>query len=444
MRQIKVLVSEDQRDAVIGVLDDEGIEYVRQRAWADDEEQWLVEFPVPTDAIGYVLDQLGEAGVEEDQYTVVTSVETAMTPQVEPLRERFASDFDPLTDEELRSKVLDLSHDTRSFLAMILLSAIIATAGLLVNSPAVVVGSMVIAPIVGPVLTAAVGATTGDREMLVHSTWLQGAGLAVAVVGAWAFSVGLQFGGFVPATLDITSIDLIALRVAPTVFTVVVGLAAGAAGAYGLATKGPTSLIGVMIAAALIPAAATVGIAAAWNEPRIAIGSLLLLVLTMILINVSAFSVLWGFEYRPDEQGWLFEASATKQRLVLVGTAIALLAIVTFTGVASYEQIGFERTATQEVTGVIDDPEYESLQLVAVRIRYSGLDPFGSPQTITITVNHSADTDPPRVAGEIDRRILSATGRDVVVRIQFIQYQRSEDAEPSRTAGQRQRADAIA
>lgn len=107
VRQIQILVPEDQREDVTDLLDDEGIDYVRQRVWAnDDDKQWLVEFPVPTDAIGYVFDRLDETGVEQDQYTVVTSVETAMTPNTESLRERFASDFDPLTDPELRRKPL--------------------------------------------------------------------------------------------------------------------------------------------------------------------------------------------------------------------------------------------------------------------------------------------------------------------------------------------------
>jgi uncharacterized membrane protein len=232
--------------------------------------------------------------------------------------------------------------------------------------------------------------------MLVHSTWLQAAGLAVAILGAWAFSVGLQFGGFVPESLDISSIDLIALRIAPSVTTGAIGLAAGAAGAFGLATKGPTSLIGVMIAAALIPAAATVGIAAGWNEPRIAAGSLLLLVLTMILINVGAYAMLWGFKYRPDEQGWLLEKGPSAQRLALVGTALLLLVAVTATGFASYQQIAFERTVNEEVQSTLDESDYESLELVAVQIQYAGTGPFGSPETVSLTVSRTDDGDPPK------------------------------------------------
>lgn len=431
MRQIQLLVSDDQLEDVRAVLEEEEIDFVRQRAWVDDEQEWLVEVPVPTDAIGYVLDRLGEAGVEENQYAVIASLESAMTPRAEALQERFASDFDPLSRTELRSKARDMSQDPTSFFAMIFASAIIATAGLLVESPAVVVGSMVIAPIVGPVLTAAVGATTGDREMLRASVWIQAAGLLVAVAGAGAFGFALQVGGFVPSSLDITSIDLIALRLAPNVETLAIGLAAGAAGAFGLATKGPTSLIGVMIAAALIPAAATVGIAAAWGEYRIAVGSSVLLLLSMILINVGAYAVLRRFEYRPESSGWLLPPRRSARWAAIVGTALVVVVLVALVGVASVQQIGFERTINEEVRSTLESPEYGGVDPVSVRIQYRGPGPFGSPETVTVTASRTADGEPPQVAGDLEERIQAATDREVIVRVRFVEYQRADDSAPS-------------
>ena len=430
MRLIQVRVPEDRLDGVTSTLDDEGIDYVRKRAWTGDEEQWLVEFPVPNDAIGYVLDQLSEAGVDTNQYTTITGLETAMTEQSEALQERFANDFDPLARPELRSKARDMSHDTRSFLVMIFLSAVIAVAGLLVDSPAVIVGSMVIAPIVGPVLTAAVGAATGDREMLLNSVWIQAIGLAVAIVGAAAFSYVVQVTGFFPATLDVSTIEPIAVRVAPNFVTLAIGLAAGAAGAYGLTTKGPTSLIGVMIAAALIPAAATIGIAVVWGEYRIAVGALLLLLLTMVLINASAFVVLWSLEYRPDSEGWLLPGERSRRWFLVVGTALVLVVSVGLVGAASYQQIDFERTVNTEVDRTFAGAAYEGTDPVAIRIQYTGIGPFASPETITVLASRTTDgSGPPRVAGELERRITAATGREVDVRVRFVEYQTPDPAQ---------------
>lgn len=99
---------------------------------------------------------------------------------------------------------------------------------------------------------------------------------------AWLFSALIAAGGFPPETLAITSLDLISVRLSPGVLSAAIGLAAGAAAAFGLTTSGPTSLIGVMIAAAPIPAVATSGIAIVCSEPRVAVGSFLLLVVGLV------------------------------------------------------------------------------------------------------------------------------------------------------------------
>ena len=98
MRRIQLLIPEDGLETVTEALGDEG---------------WLVEFPVPTDAVGHVFDRLEDADVDLERYSTVASLETATTPEMEALEERFADDFDPLTRSELRSKARDLAA-TRS------------------------------------------------------------------------------------------------------------------------------------------------------------------------------------------------------------------------------------------------------------------------------------------------------------------------------------------
>ncbi|RRJ33776.1 TIGR00341 family protein [Halocatena pleomorpha] len=426
MRLVQLLVSDRQHDTVTDFLDSEGIDYIRRRVRTNepDTTKWLIEFPVPTDAIGYVFDRLIDMGIDEEQYTTVISLEGASTPRSESLLDRFASDFDTLTRLELKSKARDISYDLRSFLVMIFLSAIVATVGLLMDSPAVVVGSMVIAPIIGPVMTATVGAATGDRKMLLHSLRNQALGFGVAILGAMLCSVGLQLGGIAPNSLDVSTVELISLRSAPNWFTALIGIASGAAGAFALTTKGSTSLVGVMIAAALIPAAATVGIAAMWGASRLAVGSLLLLVLTLLLINASAFAVLWWFQYRPQRQGWL--VSADSGTWLVVVTGIVLIALTVLTAGAFYEQSSFEQTVNHEVETTLAAPEYASLEPVTVRTEYTGPGPFSSPETVTVVVSRTdGDSPPPEVAETLDRRITESTDETPIVRVRFDSYQYS-------------------
>jgi len=408
---------------VLGALDERGIEYVVLDVENGADGDVLVEFPLPNDGTGDVTDAFENGGLDETAYTVVGTAETATTPTLEQLEDRYSGDFDPLTRQALRSKAKDMSHDFRSFVWMIFLSAIIATAGLLVNSPAVVVGSMVIAPMVGPVLTASVGTVTGDREMLADSVRLQVVGLVVAVVAAVAFSYALKAFTFVP-TLEISAIGQISSRVAPSLLTVAVGLASGGAAAFGLTTKGPTSLIGVMIAAALIPAAGTAGIAVVWGAPIIAVGSLLLLTVSLVAINVASLATLWYLGYRPSRSDTSLLAFESGRRATTF--AVAALAVVLVVGavaVGTYQQVGYERAINREVESALDGPAYANLTLVSTSIQYGFTgDSFG-PETVTVTISRTADQQFPELADRLQRRIADRTGQRPAVRVNFVDYQ---------------------
>jgi uncharacterized hydrophobic protein (TIGR00341 family) len=426
VRLIHVLVTEDRRDAVLGALDAKNVDYTVLPAGdrGESEGDLLVEFPLPSDGVGDVMDALQEAGLEEGNYTIIGTAETASTPNMERLMDRYADDFDPLTRRELRSKARDMAHDRNSFVWMIFLSAIIATAGLLVDSPAVVVGSMVIAPFVGPVLTAGVGGVTGDREMLRDSIWLQGLGIVVAVVSSLAFGYLLKTFSLVPAGLEITALGQISSRVAPGLLTVAVGLAAGAASAFGLSTKGPTSLIGVMIAAALIPAAATTGIAVVWGYPLIAVGSLILLLISIIGINVAAFVTLWYLGYRPngfDRKLWNPRDSTSPVAFALA--VVVLLLVVGGVAAATYQQVTYERTVNQEVSSVLDDPQYANLTFVQTSMEYGFTGGFFTSETITVTISRTSDEEYPELPDRLQQRITAETGQSPNVRVHFVDYE---------------------
>ena len=423
MRNLQVLVDDADRETVAELFANEGVDFVRQKSWTNGTQQWQFSAPVPSDAIGYLLAELDEAEIDSDQI-IIGTLASAETPQSEALQSRFASGFDPLTQPEITAKARDMSQDPTSFLAMIFLSAVIAAAGLLVGSPAIVVGSMVIAPIVGPVLTATVAAAVGDRQMLLDSIWLQTVGLVVAVGGAALFAAAVVAGGFSLSTLDITSLDLVGVRMSPGLLSAVVGLAAGAAGAIGLTTKGPTSLIGVMIAAALIPTAATGGLAVVWGEPLVVVGALLQLVMTMVLINLGSFVVLVAMGYRPEQSGWLWATAPRRRKLAVVGTAVFLLVVAGGVGAATAHQIGFERTVTQEVDGLTAEPAFADLESVSVNTEYSGTVPLveTDPETVTVLFAYSGGGEPPAVDGELEARITAASGQQVTVRTEFIEY----------------------
>lgn len=415
MRLVKILVNDADREPVTSVLESKDVDYVIGGESVDGDST-LIEFPLPTDAIGDILGSLDEAGYEET-YTVISQVESAQTPHAETLMDRYAEDFDPLTPRELRSKARDMSPDWTSFLALMVLSAFIATAGLLADSPAIVVGSMVIAPIVSPALAASVGAAIGDREMLAASVRLQAVGLVASIVGATVLAVIIRVTLFAQPALALGSIELIGVRMAPTLLALIVGTAAGGAAALGLTTKGPTSLIGVMIAAALIPTAATTGIAIAWGDPVIAIGALVLLVITIIVINVAATVVLFGLGYRPE--GSLVGGLDSVKAVLAV---VLLVSVVALAGVGTASQVSHERTVNQAVDAEL--AEHSALEAITVRIEYGALSAFTGPETVTVVASYTGEGDPPGgVAADIEERLDGRTDRQVDVQVRFQDYQ---------------------
>jgi uncharacterized membrane protein len=265
--------------------------------------------------------------------------------------------------------------------------------------------------------------------MLRDSIWLQGLGIVVAVVSSLAFGYLLKTFSLVPAGLEITALGQISSRVAPGLLTVAVGLAAGAASAFGLSTKGPTSLIGVMIAAALIPAAATTGIAVVWGYPLIAVGSLVLLLISIIGINVAAFVTLWYLGYRPngfDRKLWNPRDSTSTT--AFVAGVLALLLVVGGATAATYQQVTYERTVNQEVSSVLDDPAYANLTFVQTSIEYGYTGGLFEPETITVTISRTSDEEYPELPDRLQRRITSQTDQNSTVRVHFVDYETANSA----------------
>jgi len=425
VRLVKIAVPEDDRDPIVSVLRDYEFGYTETTGSGDTADLVIVSFVVPADAVEHVLADLAEAGFDRTAYTVSIDAEFATYEGVDEVQDYWANTPNRLAPAALRSKAKDLRRNTRSYLWLMVLSAIVATAGLLLSSPAVVVGSMVIAPIVSPALTASVGAVRNDRDMFFQSVYQQAIGLGVAILTAAVTAWVALHLRFVPVTLGIEHLELVSPRVSPTILSLIVGLAAGAAGAFGLATEGQVSIVGVMIAAALIPTAATVGIGIAWGNSLVAVGALLLLVVSIIGINAGGDAMLFYLDYRPDavDQG-LFSISDTRDALLVGGTTLFVLVAVGTAGVGFYQQSTFERSVNDVVTEVIDQAAYDGLEVRSVQSTF--VSPSGDAEpSVTVTVTRTVDRPFPDLPTVLDARLSARTGRSLGVQVRYVDYHRS-------------------
>jgi len=423
VRLVQVAIPEGKRGVVLAVLDDEGIDYVVSDETSNREYEATVAFPLPTNAVESVLADLRDVGVGENAYTVVTTADTVVSDSFDALSEDYAEggDEDRIAREELQAKAEGLASSLPVYVVMTLVSAVVATAGLLLDSPATVVGSMVIAPVIAPALSASVGTVVDDDELFREGVKLQVLGLGLIVVTSVAFATLIRATGIVPPTLDPTTLSEIEGRLAPNVLSLAVALGAGVAGMVSLTAGVSTALVGVMIAVALVPPAATIGIAIAWGLPNAALGSSVLTLVNLLSINTAALTVLWYQGYRPEPIFQRSQArSATVKRLVVLVGAVALLSVflggVTYN---SYTSATTEQDIREAVAGVVDDTGGAMLLEVSIRTTNEYV-LFTEPEGVVVTAGVTADR-PPDLAERIDRAVDRTVDGNIEVQVRYVE-----------------------
>lgn len=430
MRLIELLVPEGKRERTLTFLEDEDIDYIRTDERGSQGE--LIEFPVPTQAVDRILEFLREEIGIPEEYIVISSIETARTPGIDDLEERFVNGDeadDSISRDEIRTRALNLTPSWVTYYTMTVLSAVVATAGLLLDSPAIVVGSMVIAPQVSAALTGTVGLVINDRKMIGTGISSLLLGLGVAVVSSFVVAWVVRTTGIVPSIVDIGAISQVQQRASPGVLGLVVGIAAGAAGAFGLATAIPVSLVGVMIAVALIPAAAAVGIGLAWGSASIALGAVVLVVVNAMSILLSGLVVFWYLGYRPRD----WTPGSVRENLTFhrVGTVVlvvlVLVAVLVAGGFALSQHLSFQDAVSEEVQTVLEeDDDLADLELVSIQTEFDDHGTVDEQTEVTIEIHRSADQAYPGLAETFEARISDRADKDVVVTVEFVDRQTSD------------------
>ncbi|MDS0298931.1 DUF389 domain-containing protein [Halogeometricum sp. S1BR25-6] len=434
MRELHLSVSADKRDEVVPVLDDNDIDYV---TIPRDGDETFFMLPVPTAAVSTVLEGLEEADVDEESYTVVTKAETVEMSQYEGLRERYSATVRKLSKEELHAKVREMQWPYQIYYVGTVLSVLAAAAGLLLDQPALIIGAMIIAPQASSALAAPAGALLNDWEMFVASVREQFLSLGIAIAGATVFGVFLQWAGFVPATLEPSQIELVGVRLAPTFLSTTGAVIAGIVGAFGYTTEQSTAIIGVMIAAALIPSAAAAGLGIAWASPLLATGAFLLLLVNILAINLGVFVTLRVMGYVPDwrEESESFRKSISPDnRMAVYGTLLVLLVSLVATGYLTGASVAFARSVNQEVEATFEQPEYANLSLSGVQVGYVGTSLEREPTSITVMVGRTSNHSYPDLAGRLERQVERATGRNVAVTVEFTEVRSSNRTRPPNPA----------
>ncbi len=232
-------------------------------------------------------------------------------------------------EKERRRKTLALREEiyqdtaagaelTGDFLILTALSTIVAAIGMSSNNMAVVIGAMVIAPLLGPVLAFAFAAAIGDLGLLLRAAKTALTGLALGALLAVVIGAGFE--------VDFAS-DELTVRTQLGLDAVVLALASGAAAALSISAGLPGALVGVMVAVALLPPSAAAGLYLGGGDFENALRAGMLLTVNVVCVNLAALAVFAYKGVRP--RTWLERVAAGRATRVNAAVLVLLLALLT-------------------------------------------------------------------------------------------------------------------
>lgn len=273
---------------------------------------------------------MADAENPESPALVIGAVRAAI-PFASRLRqsiERLLFDRVPQLEREERVSLVERVQSSSrwdfDFTALMCLSTLIAALGLVLNSAAVVIGAMLVAPLMTPLVGAGLSLVQGN--LLLAKTAVR----SVAKGFVLAFFIALVLGFVLRlVTVELKPTAEMKARTAPSVIDLVVAFVSGMAAAYAIGRPNLTSALpGVAIAAALVPPIATAGMYASLGEWSMSYGALLLFFTNIVAIVLATAFSLWLVGVRDSHQF----GTAQKWRM----RAIVLLGIV-MVGLAVYE-----------------------------------------------------------------------------------------------------------
>ncbi|MDE2749266.1 MAG: TIGR00341 family protein [Chloroflexota bacterium] len=180
------------------------------------------------------------------------------------------------------------------YIVMIVLSAALATLGLLTNSVAVIIGAMLVAPLMSPISGFSTGMATGILRLTRRASLTLFSGVTLALL------ISIVMGVLLP--IDSPTDEMLA-RGSPNLLDAAIALVSGWVAAYATARKGiPAALAGVAIAAALMPPISTVGLGIALRDMDLAIGANLLFLANIAFIIAAQYSTFLWMGMRPTEE----------------------------------------------------------------------------------------------------------------------------------------------
>lgn len=265
-------------------------------------------------------------------------------------KNRFLPEDVPLFEQKLFFEGERRRAYLERYFTLLILATIIATAGILSDSTATVIGAMIVAPLMTPIMATAAAMIMGNMRRALDRLVLVAAGVATVIFLAWLW--GVLYGGVINFSVN----SQITARVAPRLIDLIAALASGAAGAFCMSREDiADSLPGVAIAISLVPPLCVAGLALSAGEWYAARGALLLFVTNFLSILLAGGVVLGILGLNRAAQVEI-KGRARRRAFAVVLAAILIVAVpLAVTGQRvtreAYTELRAQRVAEEWTTG---------------------------------------------------------------------------------------------
>jgi uncharacterized hydrophobic protein (TIGR00341 family) len=412
MRKVSITIPAEETKKLVEILEETGYEFTV----VEGKDNNLIMMAVHSDDVGPLITELQKEGIGRVTGTLYVSTTELVVPyKPHRMKKEGAS---RIAIEELYRDVEQGSKLNRNYIIFIALSAILSSLGLLNNNVVAVIASMVIAPLMGPIIGTSLGTVLSDKKLFKEGLKAEILGLVLSI------AVGFIIGYVYPEA-DVTTEIL--LRASPTIFDVGLAIVSGSAAALCFTSGIATALVGIAIAAALMPPACNVGLGVALQRYDIALGSAILLLTNIFSINITALVIFWIKDVKPTlslRRKKLAKGLARKRGLLVV---IAILVLCLPIGLTTYNAV-VQNSVNRTTTRIVEE---EIAKIPGAEVEE--IDTVLNLQRRTLFVGVKVDSEMPigvELAQIIAERIALETGFETTVEIRTFLVQ-SVRYEPS-------------
>jgi uncharacterized hydrophobic protein (TIGR00341 family) len=288
--------------------------------WQDrlPDKKMVTRILIDSEQTEPVLESLEEKYEKDKDFRIIVlPVEASIPrPDKDEIKDYEKKTKERLSIEELYQTITEQATISKTFFYLIILASIVASIGLLYNNVAVIIGSMVIAPLLSSSMALSLATTLADKKLAREALITSISGYLIAII------IGIIFGLFF--TINPEATEIIS-RTDVNLMYLILAFASGIAGSLSF-TKGISqALVGVIVAVALLPPLVTTGLLLGsfhWNQ---ALGSFLLFSVNVVCINLSSVVTFLTQGITPKKWWKKEKAKKSIRRAVIIWTSMLLI-----------------------------------------------------------------------------------------------------------------------